>query len=237
MPQSQPLSPQPPKSRPLSTVRPLLAAIVVGALLAPVTAQAGKHLYRFRNAEGQLEISHTIPSDRVTLGYDVIDRRSGRLIEKVDPQKSPEEIARIERETKARNACKDALARVNSMYQSELDIEAAEEQTLESLDGRIANAQASLRQTLDQKRDFEATAAQLERSGKSLDPTLVTNIERAEAQAGNLQREIEQRHREQDEARIRFANDLALFRQATCANEADLGFNHTDMANVEGGDS
>jgi hypothetical protein len=171
-----------------------------------------------------VEISHTIPADRVPLGYEVIDAGSGRVVKVVDAQKSQAEVDRINRETAARNACTTALARVNSLYQSELDIDSAQKHAIKSLDGRIANAQLNLRQALQQKRDYEASAAQLERSGKSLDGWLVDNIKRADVQVGNLEREIEQRRREQTDARTRFAQDLALFKQATCADEAALGF-------------
>ncbi len=210
---------------------------LVALLLFSFGAQAAQHLYRFHNSEGEIEISHTIPPDRVAFGYEIIDSRSGRVLEVVEPQKSQAEVDRINRETKARNACEAALARVNSMYRSELDIRAAEDQTIKSLDGRIANAQLNLRQALDQQRDFEATAAQLERSGESLDVSLLQNIERAQAQVVNLEKEIEQRHREQDEAHVRFSKDLALFRQATCATEAALSFIESEMASTDSGDS
>jgi hypothetical protein len=220
------------------SARPWLAVVMIVALLAPITVHAAQqHLFRYRNAQDKVEISHTIPTDRVALGYEVIDSRSGRVLEVVEPQKTQAEVDRIKRETQARNACAEALARVQAMYQSEGDIDAAEQQTIRSLDGRIENATLNLRQVRDQKRDFEATAAHLERAGKPLDSYLVTNIERARVQEGNLQQEIEQRHREQDDARARFARDLAIFRQGTCEDEAALGFIQTDVANIAGAGS
>jgi hypothetical protein len=228
----QPRNPQRLGARARSVVA-AAAAIVTLAILAPASAYAAKHLYKFYNADGSLEISHTIPTDRVALGYQIIDY-SGRLIREVAAQKSQAEVDRINRETLARDACKTALARVNSLYQSELDIDSASQQAIKALDGRIANAQLNLRQALDQKRDFEATAAQLERSGKSLDAGLVNNIGRADVQAGNLEREIEKRRVEQDDARRRFAEDLALFKQATCADEAAFGFMQTEIATASG---
>lgn len=227
-----------PSSQALAWVpRSARMAIVALVLLAPVGAEAAQHLYRFHNADGGIEISHTIPSERVAFGYEVIDSHTGRVLEVVEPQKSKAEVERINRETKARDACKVALARVNSLYRSEVDIQAAEDQTIKSLEGRIANAQLNLRQVLDQQRDFEATAAQLERSGKSLDATLVENIAKAQAQAGNLEQEIEQRHREQEDARLRFARDLALFKQASCSTEDALSFIRREVAGTDSGES
>ncbi|MDH3644155.1 MAG: hypothetical protein OES38_18765 [Gammaproteobacteria bacterium] len=211
-----------------------LAIMLLGlVLLAPVMAQAkAKYLYRYQNAQGRPEISHTIPPDRVALGYEVIDR-TGRVIKRVERQKTAAEVERINRETLARNACKRALERVNSLYQSELDIGYAEEQAITSLEGRIANAVLNLRQAQEQKRDMEATAAQLERSGKSLDTSLRRNIERADFQINTLEEEIGKREQEKIDARKAFANDLALFKQATCENEAALGFVQTDIARAD----
>lgn len=223
-------------SRCMGAPRPLLSVTLIIALLTPITAHAAKNLYRFLNAEGAIEISHTIPSDRVALGYEVLDSRSGRVVQVVEAQKSPEEVARIDRETRARSACRNALARVNSLYQSEIDITLAEEQTLKSLLGRIENATENLRLVRNQKRNFEATAARRERAGESLQKGLLSNIERANIQLGNLEREIEQRHRQQDDAQARFARDLVLFRQATCPSRAELSFLQSDEANVSGGD-
>lgn len=227
-----------PKVLPIQPLRqllqqPLLTAALALVLLAPGVAEAARYLYRFANADGGLEIAHAIPSDRVALGYEILDSRSGRVVEIVEPQKTQAEVDRINRETQARNACRDALARVNSLYQSENDVAAAEAQAIRSLEGRIEDATANLRRALDRKRDYEAAAAQMERSGKSLDRTLLSNIESAEAQVGNLQEEIKMRRVEQETAHVRFARDLALFQQASCANEAALGFLKGNVANVE----
>lgn len=192
---------------------------VVVTVIAPGIGRGAAHLYRYLNEQGRVEISHTVPAERVSMGYEVIDPSSGRVVEVVEPQKSPEELARLHREKQARMACEDALERVNALYQSEADIAQAEEQAIRALDGRIVNTEANLAHVRNQKRDFETTAAQLERAGRSLDPKLVRNIERARAQARNLEVEIEQRHREQDDARMQFAKDLALFRQASCSDQ------------------
>ena len=218
-------------------VHQTLAMTLVMALVAPVAGHAAaKFLYRYVNAEGLPETSHTIPTDRVPLGYEVIDARSGRLVRIVERQKTQAEVDRINRETTARNACQTALDRVNSLYQSEIDIAAAEKQAVEALEVRIANALSNERLALDQQRDYEATAAQLERSGKSLDANLVNNIRRAEIQVSNMRREIKQRRGEQTDAHVRFAQDLALFEQATCADEAALGFVQTEVVTSKGGD-
>ncbi len=199
------------------------AAVVTMAviLLIPSWASANR-LYRYLDANGQVAISHSIPGDRVRFGYEVVDAVSGRVIEVVEAQKSPEEIARLEREAAARKACEDALDRVYSVYQSELDIEKAEQQTLESLEQRIANAEFNLERARSQKEGFEATAARLERAGEELDASLLSNIERSQVQVDSLETEIGQRRREQEDAKERFARDRALYRQETCVDQTAI---------------
>ena len=202
--------------------RPRTAVLVMaGILLIPSLASANR-LYRYLDANGQVAISHSIPSDRVKFGYEVVDAHSGRVIQVVEAQKSPEEIARLEQEAAARKACEDALDRVYAVYQSELDIENAEEQTLESLEQRIANAEFNLERAQSQKDGFEATAARLERAGKQLDASLISNIERSQVQVKSLETEIVQRRHEQEEAKERFARDRALFRQEICVEQTAI---------------
>jgi hypothetical protein len=64
-------------------------------LMAPAISEAGVRLYRYVNADGRVEISHTAPADRVSLGYEVIDSSAGGALEVVEAQKSSEELARM----------------------------------------------------------------------------------------------------------------------------------------------
>ncbi len=202
--------------------RPRAAVLIMVAILLMPSWASANRLYRYLDASGHIAISHTIPSDRVKFGYEIVDAGSGRVIEVVEAQKSPEEIARLEQEAAARKACEDALERVYSVYQSELDIENAEEQMLESLEQRIANAEFNLERAQSQKDGFEATAARLERSGKELDTSLIANIERSQVQVRSLETEIVQRRHEQAKAKERFARDRALFRQEICVEQTAI---------------
>jgi hypothetical protein len=207
----------------------LVALTLIIALGAPTTVAAAKNLFRFVNDQGVTETSDMLPTHRAAGGYEIIDR-AGRVVEVVEAQKTPEEVARIARETKARNACEDALSRVNSLYQSELDISEAEKHTLSSLAVRIEYATDSLRRAKNTRRELEAAAAHREREGKSLQKALVNNIESAISRVENLEREIDQRRHEQDDAGEWFASEFALFRQASCRNQSEMGFVQSDVA-------
>lgn len=214
-------------SRTLTTLGKRLAGFSAFGLLTVgfvLPVDAAGQLYRYRNAEGHAEISHSIPPSRAPLGYEVLDAYSMRVVEVVEPQKSPEEIARLERETQARDACQDALDRVNRRYQSELDVSAARDQAVRSILTRIENAKVNLAQVQNQRRELEAEAARQERSGNALDVGLRNNIERANQQAKNLQEEIAQRHAEHEATEARFTDELKLFLQGTCEDERAMRF-------------
>ena len=122
-------------------------------------AEAAK-FYRYINADGLEEVSHTIPNDRVAFGYDVLDSDM-RLLEHVAPQLSREEIVIRNRRQREEALCLASRKRVHALYESEADITHAEKQALDSLVDRIANTQANLAQLRNQHRELQEEAARM----------------------------------------------------------------------------
>ena len=199
-----------------------LRRTIAGALLIllALPAQAA-NLYRFRDANGGLVISSSIPNDRVPLGYEVIDGNSGRTLQKVAPQLSPAEAAAKAEFERRLALCARAQRRVQTMYETPTDIDAAEKQALESLETRIINAQANLTHVRNQLSQFEQQAARLERNGTGVTAVLVGNIERAKAQIANLEKEIAQRREEQAATRKEYSRDRAIFEVEECEQAVD----------------
>lgn len=177
---------------------------------------ADVRLYRYVNADGSLVISHTIPSSKVAGGYDIIDAASGRLLERVPAQLTPEQLAIKQASDRERQACLDDLDRVRTLYSHEKEIDRALEEALASIDSRIKNAEANLTQLRSEQRKLEREAAQLERTGGALSEILVNNIERTQIQIDTLAGEIDQRHRDKVGARERFAEDREIFLNGHC---------------------
>lgn len=177
---------------------------------------AGVRLYRYLNADGSLVISHTIPSSKVAGGYDILDAASGRLLERVPAQLTPEQLAIKEASDRERQACLDDLDRVQTLYSSENEIDRALEEALKSIDSRIKNAEANLTQMRSEQRKLEREAAQLERTGGALSEILVNNIERTQIQIDTLEGEVAQRHRDKVGARERFAEDRDIYLNGRC---------------------
>ncbi|TDJ23861.1 MAG: hypothetical protein E2O59_13365 [Gammaproteobacteria bacterium] len=194
--------------------RAVIALITLSCVTLAWQAEAAR-FYRYINAEGLEEISHTIPNDRVALGYDVLDANM-RLVEHVARQLSPEEIVTRNRQQSEEAVCLTSQKRVRALYESEEDITQAEEQALDSLTNRITNAQANLAQLRNQHRALEEEAARMDRAGQSLTSIVLGNIDRAKAQIENLEGEIAQRKVEKEETRRQHAVDLEVFRRSEC---------------------
>lgn len=196
----------------------VLSTALMAVALAPAT-WAGQ-LYRYANSEGGVVIGSSVPNDLVRNGYQVIDSATGRVLRTVAAQLTPKQ-AKLKAAREARYAqCRDSQRRVNSLYETNADIDHAEKQALASIETRIINAQASLTQMRNQERDLEDQAARLERSGYGVTPILVGNIKQAKAQIQNLELEILGRRIEQDEARTQFDRDREVFLQGDCSEIA-----------------
>ncbi len=191
----------------------------VSLMLLGSVAQAGQ-LYRYRNADGGVEISSSIPNDRVPKGYEVIDSTSGRLLRTVAPQLTPAQAAAKAEHERRVGVCTIAQRRVQTMYESDEDIDQAETKAMQSLQTRIVNAQANLTHLRSQRAKLEDQAARMERSGKGVSPILVGNLERAQNQIKNLEQEIVQRHSEQQETRDSYLLDRQIFELDDCEQAA-----------------
>jgi hypothetical protein len=193
-----------------------IAALCLLASLAGVVQAGDMRLYRYKDLNGNLVLSYAIPGDRVAGGYQVIDAGTGRVLETVPAQLSPEQLAARQAREQARAACMADLERVQTLYSSEREIDRALEEALHSIDGRIKNAEANLTQLRGEQRKLEKEAAQLERTGGALSEMLVGNIERTQTQIETLEAEVVQRHSDKETARARFAEDLAIFKRGRC---------------------
>ena len=187
----------------------VLIALACATLVWQVNADT---FYRYINSDGLEEVSHSIPNDRVPLGYDVLDANM-RLIRHIAPQLTPEEIVVRDRRRREEALCLASQKRVRALYESEEDIAHAEQQALDSLVNRIANAQANLAQLRNQRIELEDEAARMDRAGQSLTSIVLGNIDRAKAQIENLEGEIAQRNIEKEETRRQHAIDLEVFRR------------------------
>lgn len=191
-----------------------------GIVAAAHAAETGARLYRYRNAEGRVEISNAVPASRARFGYEVLDAASGRVIESVAPELSGAALERKLAEDRAYADCVQQLARIRALYSSVDELEAARAKTLSALDSRIAHLENSRVRAEARLQSLRAEAAQMERSGRAVTAELKSTMGALEADIRELAAEIVERRADQAAADARFDADRALQLAGTCDQPA-----------------
>jgi len=130
----------------------LLVAILVALIAPTLSAQAaGNITYRWVDAEGNLQLSDTLPPRAASDGYKVLDPSTGRVIREVPPRKSEAQRAREQAEREAeqrqRREAREQAERdriLLSLYGSAEDIERVRDERLDRIDSRIRQMERSI---------------------------------------------------------------------------------------------
>lgn len=205
--------------------RSVLRWLVVPCLVLPLTLHAASgssapaaKLYRYKNEQGRIEISHAVPADRVAAGYEVLDARTGRVIESVARELTPAELAAKQERDRIELACRQNIERVRTLYGSARDIDVAQEQAERSIDTRIGNMETNLALERRRLEEQERFAAERERSGRPVTEDQLESMARSRSQIRAMETEIAQRQAEREATRARFAEDRRLFERNACGN-------------------
>ncbi|MFM8353588.1 MAG: hypothetical protein ACKOBM_01615 [Gammaproteobacteria bacterium] len=203
----------------------LLPVGVMAAAQEAQAAQAGTRLYRYRNAEGRVEISNAVPAARARFGYEVLDAASGRVIERVAPELSGAALERKLAEDQARADCAQRLAWIRATYRTIDALEAARRDTLSALDTRILHleesrmrAEARLQALLEAQ---QKAAAPVARSDGAFTADLKSTLAAVETDIREQAAEVVERRADQVAANARFDADCALLLAGTCDAPAD----------------
>lgn len=182
----------------------------------PLMSGAATQLYQYTNAQGEPVFDYTLPSGQEQKGYKVIDSVTGEVIREVAPVLPPDQLAEKLRRDRAMRECRDELDRIYQLYGSEADIEYALQETLESIETRIGQLQANLRQARRERDRLRAQAVDAERGGREVSQSLSDNLQRSRSQIANLEGEIALREGERVSTRSRYDHERARFLDGTC---------------------
>jgi len=194
------------------------AVFAASLLLAPATllAQAG-NLYRYTNTDGVTVVDYQVPSDYVGKGYEVLNA-DGMVIQVV-----PRELT--EEEKKVRNAQQELEAAATAeeqrlrewdeslllRYSTVADIEAARERALRDLRIRLSILKGNKRSLKQQAENYQAQAADMERSGQKVDVARLGAIENIQKEIETTDRAIGDRAKEIEEVSAAFQQDIERF--------------------------
>jgi len=173
------------------------------ALLGASTAQA--ELYRYVSQHGVVVLdSQGVPPEYVDRGYEVLDK-DGRVLRVVPPAPTAEELRQRAEEQRQAKADAQLLRR----YVSIADLEQTRRQQLNDLDGLMAAAQANLRGVQGQMRAREGQAAELQRAGQPVPPTLLEQLEIVGGEQRRIEANLLRLQTQREALEVEFASDRA----------------------------
>lgn len=179
------------------------AALVLSLLMVTTGYARGNepvkaHIYRYKDAEGNLHIGRQIPPENYRFGYTALDE-FGEVIEVVPPAPTAEERAAFEAKLDREKRVQHMRARDDQLlkaYSSASGAENARDRKLAQIDVVINITQAkiaAMRVNYDREVEY---AADMERDGKVPDSRILKNMADIEETMLKMSAHIEQKEEE-----------------------------------------
>lgn len=164
-------------------------------------------VYRYKNKDGQMVMSHTLPGEALQYGYEVLNQ-AGRVVAEVDPPPDEEQRARLRAEQEARADAEEQQRRdaeLRRLYTGPEDAIRARDRQVGALQLSQDYVRNNIQQIKSQLDEEIAAAARFERAGRPIPDGVEDNIARYTRQVTELEAEIEQYQQEIEAAEENFA--------------------------------
>lgn len=193
--------------------------IYVCALLLCITTlvEAGP-LYRYRNAQGVVVVDYQVPVESISGGYEVLNN-DGMVIKVVPRELTPEERKLEDAENKREQEARAEQERLREWDESLMlrystvdDIEDARQRALGELQIRMSILRGNRRALKQKVEGYQEQAANMERSGMTVDVERLRSIEILQSEIASTDRDIEDRQREIEELEAAFSADIDRFK-------------------------
>ena len=201
----------------LSIFHRLLPVLLISVIAVSAMA-AGSVRYKWRDAEGNLHYTDSLPADAGVRGYDVINAQ-GILVKRVDAAKTPEQKAEEKLAAEAARAEKDAAERQQRTDQqllaanpTEKDLVESHRQQIEMIDLQITSLRNGLESLERSLTDLLGRAAELERSDRPVSAKLSNQITDMRKKIEGQHASIDRRVAERGSATDTFAKELDRYR-------------------------
>ncbi|MEO7936430.1 MAG: DUF4124 domain-containing protein [Dokdonella sp.] len=159
-----------------------LILFTLASTLAISVVSAGSVRYKWRDTEGNLHYSDSLPADANSLGYDVVNAQ-GILIKRVAPAMSADQLVAAKAEAAtARSAEAEAERQSREDQQllaanpTEADLLSAQSQQIEMIELNVKGLQTALQSLERTLTDLLGRAAEQEREGKPVSAKLASQI-------------------------------------------------------------
>ncbi len=191
------------------------AAVLAAVIGVAATAEAG--MYRYKDDNGQLVISNTIPQEATKRGYDILNN-SGRVVETVAPAPTKEELAAREAEKQRQKALERQQEQDRQLlrrYSHPDQAVRAMHRKIRELEGLIQLKRGNISVISNQLDSEQSRAADMERAGRTIPDATLEKIRRLESQIRDLEREISIQTREINELKADFEADIERLEEVT----------------------
>jgi hypothetical protein len=199
--------------------RPLRLTLILVMLAGLGSAMAaGSFRYKWRDAEGNLHYTDSLPVDAGVRGYEVINAQ-GIVVKRVAPAMTPDEraaakvaaaAARAEEAAAERQRREDA--QLLAANPTEQDLLESQQQQLALMDQQIGGLRSGLASQERSLTDLLGRAAELERSGRAVSTRLTSQIANARKEIEAQHAAIERLVGEREAAKQEFARELERYR-------------------------
>jgi hypothetical protein len=201
---------------------PLLSAPIAFLLCATV-AWAGSVTptthFRWRDAQGIVHYSDSIPPEAVRFGYDIVNDQ-GLLVRHVEREKTAAERATAAAEAARQAAAKraaqqQALAdtQLLAAYPNEAELKEAHQAKLAQMQQSISTTESNLHSQEQSLADLLAHAAELERSGEPVPAYLRKRVTDQRQSVADERNEVARLQRERQQTARQFDAELQHYRE------------------------
>ena len=190
--------------------RPLITTLVVLTLGMMVSTSVLARMYRYTDENGQVVISNTVPQEAAVRGYEILSS-SGRVIERIAPAPTAEELAAREAERQRQEQAelqRQADAQLLRRYSNPDDAVQSMGRRMQEMQSMIQLKRGNIASLSGQLDSEQERAANLERAGQTVPDALLQRIERLQVQIRDIEQEVEQHHVEAASARQEFIRDI-----------------------------
>ncbi|WP_299585170.1 hypothetical protein [uncultured Microbulbifer sp.] len=194
-------------------IAPIARLLFTVTLLLSTLANAagsGQVLYRYTDEQGITVLNEAIPPGYVARGYEILNF-SGRVIEVVPPQLSPEEYEAQRQQQAREEADRKLLKRYNSLA----DIESARKRKLAIVEQDMAIMHSNITSLSRQVAQEEAQAARTQRGGREVAPELLQRIADLQKEVSVLRERLQRRAEEESSIAAEFDKAAARYAEIT----------------------
>lgn len=181
----------------------IIKMILFGSALAVCNAAYSEpHYYRYKDTDGKLVITNTMPADKARLGYEMIDS-NGRVLKKFEGELTAEDIENLKKKQKEMMTEKQRNQQQREYdlslmrrYSFVTDIEAEKKRKIEELKATLSIVSGNLHGVRGDLETEYARAANFERQGKRLPDDIKKRIAEIEKSVSSTEELYKQREKE-----------------------------------------